>query len=407
MKNKIIYIIVCFLFGTQLKAQTLQEYLHIAEKNSPELQASSYSYQSALEKVEEVGSLPNTTIGAGYFVQEAETRVGAQKAKLSANQMLPWFGTFSAKKESASFSAQAKLNSVDITKRNLFLNVKTAYFNLYELKSKETVLNENLDLLKTFERLALSELENNKATMVDVLKIQMKQNEILNDLNTVHENLQAKKRTFNLLLNRNEDALIEIIDSITINEIDPINKDLIANNPKLLELNNLQNALVKMETATKKEGLPSIGIGLDYIFVENRAIDNLADNGKDIIMPMVSVSIPLFSKKYSSKQKQLQLDQKAIESSKTTATNQLNMLFETALANLKTAKASVETQNKNIAQANQAEKVLLAAYQVAKIDFDQILEIQQLKLKFQLKKIAAEKEYAIQKATLEFLTINN
>jgi outer membrane protein TolC len=131
-----------------------------------------------------------------------------------------------------------------------------------------------------------------------------------------------------------------------------------------------------METATKKEGLPSIGIGLDYIFVENRAIDNLADNGKDIIMPMVSVSIPLFSKKYSSKQKQLQLDQKAIESSKTTATNQLNMLFETALANLKTAKASVETQNKNISQANQAEKVLLAAYQVAKIDFDQILEIQ-------------------------------
>jgi len=71
---------------------------------------------------------------------------------------------------------------------------------------------------------------------------------------------------------------------------------------------------------------------------------------------------------------------------------------------MKSAKVSVKTQTANIDQANQAEKVLMAAYQTAKMDFEQLLEIQQLKLKFQLKKINALTKYALQKSTLEFLT---
>jgi hypothetical protein len=184
-------------------------------------------------------------------------------------------------------------------------------------------------------------------------------------------------------------------------------KEQITNNPKMLQLDNLKNALKKSELATKKEGLPTIGIGLDYGFIENRAIDNLVDNGKDIIMPMLSVSFPLFSRKYSSKQKQLQLEQKAIETSKVSTFNQLNTLFEKAKSNLVNSKVSIATQLKNMDEANRAKKVLLAAYETSKVDFEQLLEIQQLKLKFQLKKVISEKEYAIQKSTLEFLTTKN
>ena len=119
MKNKNLFLIGCFLIALGSEAQSLQEYLIEAANNSPELQAMQYRYESALEKVIEVGSLPNTTIGAGYFVQEAETRVGAQKAKLSVSQMLPWFGSLAAKEESATFKAKAFSNNIDLLKRNL------------------------------------------------------------------------------------------------------------------------------------------------------------------------------------------------------------------------------------------------------------------------------------------------
>lgn len=406
MKTKLIYIAVLLLTLT-VKAQSLQDYLSIAAQNNPELQVIQYRYESALEKVVEVGSLPNTTISVGYFAQEVETRVGAQKAKISATQMLPWFGTLTAKEESAKFKAAAQLNNYDFAKRNLFLNVKTAYFNMFELKEKEGIILENIAILKTFESLALNELENNRSTMVDVLKIRMEKNELSNQLNTVQENYNAKKIAFNLLLNRDENSDVNIAEDVINLNSEDFKKEQITNNPKMLQLDNLKSALEKSELATKKEGLPTIGIGLDYGFIQNRDIPDLADNGKDIIMPMLSVSFPLFSRKYSSKQKQLQLEQKAIETSKVSTLNQLNTLFEKAKSNLVNAKASIATQLINIEEANTAKKVLLAAYETSKVDFEQLLEIQQLKLKFQLKKVISEKQYAIQKSTLEFLITKN
>ena len=44
-----------------------------------------------------------------------------------------------------------------------------------------------------------------------------------------------------------------------------------------------------------------IGLGLDYINVEERPNMDFSDNGKDIVMPMVSVSIPIFNKKLCSR----------------------------------------------------------------------------------------------------------
>ena len=406
MKTKLIHIILLLISFTA-HSQTLDNYLTIAAENSPELKAIQYRYQSALEKVNEVGSIPNTNISVGYFAQEVETRVGAQKAKISASQMLPWFGTLNAKKESAQFKAKAQLNTYDFAKRKLLLDVKSTYFELFELNQKEQLLVENIEILKTFESLALNELENNRSTMVDVLKIRMEKNELLNQLSTVQENLSAKKIAFNLLLNRDENSEIHVAESITMLNIEDFKKEQISDNPKLLRLENLKNASEKSELATKKEGLPTIGIGLDYGFIENRAVENLADNGKDIVMPMVTVSFPLFSKKYSSKQKQLQLEQKAIETTKVNTYNQLQTIFENAKSKLSNSKISIATQIKNIDEAESAKKVLLAAYETSKIDFEQLLEIQQLQLKFQLKKVISEKEYEIQKSTLEFLTKDN
>jgi len=236
-----------------------------------------------------------------------------------------------------------------------------------------------------------------------VLKIKMEQNELNNKVGTIIENLKAKKIIFNLLLNRKEDTPIVIPTALLMEGEENLNRKLISQNPKLLKYDNIQKALIKSEMAVKKESLPIIGIGLDYVFVEDRDAVNLVDNGKDIIMPMVSVSVPLFSKKYSSRRKQLQLDQKALEYNKVDATNKLNALFENAIAEIKNAKSTIKTQEENIIQADQAHKVLLTSYQTANMDFEQVLEIQQLKLKFQLIKIAAEKKYAKQMAIIQFL----
>ncbi len=399
--------IVCFsllLSMYSTRAQQLNEYLEIALKNSPELKAKQFEYEGLLQKKIAVGSLPDTKIAAGYFVQETETRVGAQQAKLSISQSLPWFGTLAAKKESIGFRAAAQQNKVDAYKRQLVLNVKKSYYNLYEQQAIIEILKENIEILKTYEALALNELQNNRSTMVDVLKIKIETNELKNKLVVMEQSFLNKKRMFNLLLNRDLRALIIISGEIGSSDVEYVlDEKLLSNNPQLLQFDNLNNAVVKAEEVTKKEGLPKIGIGLDYVFVSERDVVNLADNGKDIIMPMVSVSIPLFSKKYSAKQKQLQLQQKTVLASKVEAKNALYQEYEKAVTALKNAKATIATQKINIEHAEQAHKVLLTAYETAKMDYTQILEIQKFKIKFETQEVASQKEYFFQKAIITYL----
>jgi len=278
---------------------------------------------------------------------------------------------------------------------------------LFELKATKAIINENIEIMKTFEELALTALENNRSTMVDVLKIRMEKNELYNTLHKVEENTIAKTTAFNLLLNRDENSIVNIIENISIEDATIFNKADITNNPKVLQLNNLESALEKAELAVKKEALPMIGLALDYVVVDKRDMADLIDNGKDVIMPMVTVSIPLFSKKYSSKQKQLRLEQKAVATNKSNTINQLHTIFSKANSGLSNSKVAIQTQLENISEADRAKEVLFAAYETSKIDFEQLLEIQQLKLKFQLKKVVSEKQYSVQKSTLEFLTKNN
>ena len=147
-KQYILSLVSCFL-GLFAQAQQLQSFIQQAEDNNPEIQAYQLRYNIAEEKVNEVDWIPNTEFSAGYFVSEPETRTGAQRARFSARQMLPWFGTITARENYASSMADAEFVEIAIAKRKLALAVSQSYYSLYEIRAEQSVLDENIQLLKT------------------------------------------------------------------------------------------------------------------------------------------------------------------------------------------------------------------------------------------------------------------
>ena len=85
------------------------------------------------------------------------------------------------------------------------------------------------------------------------------------------------------------------------------------------------------ETVAQKEGLPKLGVGLDYAIVGKRTDMEVADNGKNILMPMVSVSIPIFRKKYKAAEKEAQLMQENYSLQKEETINSLTSNYEIGL----------------------------------------------------------------------------
>lgn len=397
---------LCSIFFTlQGNAQQLETLINEAVENNPEIQKFDLQYRIASEKVNEVNSLPNTEFGVGYFVSEPETRTGAQLFKVSAKQMLPWFGTITSRENYVSSLADAKYEDIVIAKRKLMAAVSQSYYNLYANKAKQEVLTENINLLETYETLALTSVEVGKASAVDVLRLQMRQNEMRQLKEVLHQQFLAEQTNFNNLLNRENDVTVTVVDELSIPLEDfEISTQNLALHPELLKYDKLYQSVEQSELLNQKESSPVLGFGLDYINVEPRPDMDFSDNGKDIVMPMVSVSIPIFNKKYKSQTKQNELQQQEITAQKQERLNALETLLDKAINERISARISYATQTKNLKQAKDAEDILIKSYETGTIDFNDVLDIQELQLKFQTNQIESIKSYYVQSAIINYLT---
>ena len=404
MKRIILIGIGLLTFGFS-SAQHLETLIEEALKNSPEIQKFELQYNIASEKVNEVKTIPNTEFGIGYFVSEPETRTGAQSFKVSAKQMLPWFGNITARENYVSSLADAKYEDIVIAKRKLLASVSQSYYNLYANKAKQNVLAENIKLLETYETLALTSVEVGKASAVDVLRIQMRQNELEQLKQVLIQHYLAEQTAFNNLLNRENDIKITTVNELVIpSEEFDIKTENLALHPELLKYDKLYKSVEQSELLNQKESSPMIGFGLDYINVEKRPDMIFSDNGKDIVMPMVSMSIPIFNNKYKSQTKQNELQQQEIVAQKQERLNLLETLLDKAINDRISARISDATQTKNLKQAKNAEDILIKSYETGTIDFNDVLDIQELQLKFQMNQIESVKTYYVQTTIINYLS---
>lgn len=402
MKRTILYI--ALLSQAIVLGQSLEYFIVEAENNNPGLQAFALRYQIAEEKIQEVASLPDTEIGAGLFISEPETRTGAQKVRFSVRQMVPWFGTITARENYAASMAEAEYEEVAIVKRQLGLTIAQTYYMLYAIDKKQQVLEDNIKLLKTYEQLALTSIEVGNASAVDVLRLQIRQNELLQRKQVLQQDYRSAQAKLNKLLNRTESIAIVLEDSLAIPHQDPIPlSDSLKLHPEILKYDRLYESVTQSELLNQKEGGPKLGFGLDYIPVAERTDMNPIDNGKDIIMPMVSFSIPIFNKAYGSRTRQNELRQQELGAMRMERKNALESMLATALANRNAARIAHETQMKNLKQAQDAEDILISNYQTGTIDFNDVLDIQELQLNFQLNKIEATVNYFTQAAVINYL----
>ncbi|MGB5553959.1 MAG: TolC family protein [Flavobacteriaceae bacterium] len=402
MKN--IIVITGLLFVTAFaKGQQLQSYIQEAENNNPEVQAFEIRYKIAKEKVEEVDALPNTELSAGFFVSEPETRTGAQKARFSVRQMLPWFGTITARENYAGSLAEVDYLDIVITKRKLRLSVSQSYYRLFAITQQQKVLEENIQLLKTYEQLALTSVEVGKASAVDVLRLQIRQNELEENKWVLEREYQAEQTKFNKLLNRDDSMAIAVVDSLPLYDATEIDEAGLAVHPELEKYDRLYESVAQSELLNQKESNPDLGFGLDYIPVADRAGMDFSDNGKDILMPMVSLSIPIFTNKYKSKTIQNELKQEEINARKGNRKNLLETILSDAINNREAARIKYRTQLKNLEKAKDAEQILTKNYETGTIDFNDVLDIQELQLRFQMNGIEAIKNNYVQMAIVNYL----
>ncbi|HDZ05756.1 hypothetical protein LCGC14_0280790 [marine sediment metagenome] len=404
MKNIIALLLLFSCLG--LQAQTLEDYFKIASDNNPDLLSQYKEFEAALEKVPQVSTLPDPSISFGYFISPVETRVGPQNARFSLTQMFPWFGTLKAQGNVATLMAEAKYQSFLDAKNKLYFEISTAYFPLYELREWMKIEEGNIAILESYKAISNSKFKNGNGALVDVLRVDIMLKEAVTNLGILNKKEMPLLASFNKLLNRNEIEPVIIADTI---EIDPLSLDnakdsLVVDHPLLNSLELKIKASEASEYAAIKQGLPRFGLGLDYVMVGERTDMALPDNGKDALMPMVTVSLPIFRGKYKAAVKEAQLMQESYSLQKTETTNSLNSNYEMALFDIRQQTDLISLFDQQISESEQVLNLLFTSYGNSGKDFEEVLRMQQQLLKYDRLKITALSQYRIAQAKLNYIT---
>lgn len=406
MKKYILVIFTLLGFSMLVNAQSLDDYFKVAAENNPGLQAKYKSFEAAVEKVIQVSSLPDPNLSFGYFISPVETRVGPQRARFSLTQMFPWFGTLKAQKDLATLLAEAKYQEFLDARNRLYYQVSAAYYPLYELQRFISIEEENLRILSSYKDIATVQFQNNKGAMVNVLRVDIRLKEAGTNLSILEKKKKPLETRFNKLLNRSDNENILVQDSLfTFNLPQAYSKDsLFSSNPLLAELELKIEASKASEQAVMKQGLPKLGVGLDYVIVGQRTDISVPENGKDAFMPMVSVSLPIFRGKYKAAQKEAQLMQEAYALQREEVSNKLSSSYEMIWFEIQKQLELIQLFEDQIRESEQSLSLLFSAYSNSGKDFEEVLRMQQQILSYQKMKATALSEYHIAIAELDYIT---
>lgn len=406
MKTILIYIFL-FISTIQLcSSQTLDDYFKIAAENNPGLQAKYKSFEASMERVVQVSSLPDPNLSFGYFISPVETRVGPQQARFSLTQMFPWFGTLKAQENAATLLAEANYQAFLDARNKLYYQVAAAYFPLYELEELISIEQENQRILTSYKEISNVKFKNDQGAMVDVLRVDIMLKDAVTNLSILNQKKKPLVTRFNKLLNRDVNEPISIEDSLIIAARDEgYRRDsLLTENPLLEELYLKVKASEAKEQAAIKQGLPKLGVGLDYVIVGERSDMTLEDNGRDVFMPMVTMSIPIFRGKYKAAQKEAQLMQESFTLQKNEIANRLESSYEIVWFEIQKQFELIQLYQEQILESQQSLNLLFADYGNSGKDFEEVLRMQQQILKYQKLKATALSEYHIALAELDYLT---
>ena len=270
-------------------------------------------------------------------------------------------------------------------------------------------------------------MSSSSGGMSDVLRIKLEIAELNSNIETVLSEINTEKAKFNTLLNRPIESEVILPDSF---EIIPFHFDLnsslqkVASDNPMLGMIKEEGLVYKAKREMdKKMSYPMFGIGLEYMLIGKSsstmdpmssmaaAVGTSSMNGMDMVMPMVSVTIPLYRGKYKAQQRESMNRQQATVSRFTDTYKQLEAELVRSNHFLEDAVRKIQLYKEQTKLATTTYDLIVQEYASGKSDLSNVIQVQRQLLDYRLKEIESIASYntmvaAIQKI-LSFTDKNN
>jgi outer membrane protein TolC len=456
IKMKIILILAGLMFASLVIAQdSLLFYLTEAAKNNPTLLQKFNEYQAALEKVSQVGGLPDPELNMGVFLSPMELVSGNQVADLKLMQMFPWFGTLRAAKDEMSLMANGRYESFRDAKTQVFYEVQNTWFDLFKIQQNIRISEKNVEILKAIERIALVKFrtaplgvggssssgssqttavssgtsgssqgmggmggntgnivapatksmpQDNSmgsstggASLADLYRIQIEVGDLENNIALLKNQQNTLGTQFNSYLNRQANSPVFLPDTLKTDTLGTtllaVSDSMLMNNPMLGMLQYEQQSLEARKKMVAKMGYPMIGLGLNYSVISKNEMSTSPMNGKDMVMPMVTMTLPIYRKKYKAMQTEADLLKTATEQTYTASANSLKTAYYQAVQLYQDAQRRIALYDSQRMLAGKSLDIMIKSFAVSGSGLTDLLRVQQQTLDYDYKQVEAVADF--------------
>ena len=453
MRKLILYIGLLTFSMSGYSQDSLMHYLELATKNNPTVLQRYNEYQASLQKIPQVGSLPDPQLEMGIFLSPMEVLSGNQVADIKLMQMFPWFGVIKNAKDEMSLMAKMKFEAFRDAKLQVYYDVQRAWFDLYKVRQNIRISEKNVELLKTIERLTLVKFRSGSSAssaasggnmsgssvptttsgssgmntmgggsgtstasrpatssgsvsmssatgasgLSEVYQIQIEAASLEDNIASLQTEEQSAVARFNSLLNRPPKTPVAVADLLSTEPLDiaylSVNDSMFTRNPMLGMLAYEQQSLAARTKMQKQMGLPMVGVGLNYTVINKNEMSTSAMNGQDMIMPMLTVTLPIYRKKYKAMQAETRFLKTASEQSYQATANMLQSQYYEALQQYNDAGRRMKLFDNQSQLAKKSLDISIKTFSSSASGLSDILRIRQQLLDYELKQVEAVVEF--------------
>lgn len=383
---------------TQGNAITLPEAVGLALAHNPGLRSLRARAEAMDERPAQAATLPNpmleasgmdSTSGANW-PDSGETRIGVA-------QEFPWFGKRSLREGVARKDAEVMRQDLAAMSRDVVMQVKESYFDLYAVQQAIAITRKDEDVLRRMAGIAETMYATGERSQQDVLKAKAEITMLKQRLLELGARENTLKATLNALLDRPANEPLGVAVTPPADNAGEVPETRFAlavtNRPEVLAA-QAQMERDRLETdLMARESMPDYRLGAEYRHVAA---------GDDMMMVTLGIDLPIRRSRYRAAVREAEAMRRSSEAAREAAARQSALDIRDAVLQLSAARRTLALyRTELIPQAEARLNASEAEYRTGKADFMDLLESQRFLLNARVMAAMAEGTLGMQLARLE------
>ncbi len=456
MKYPTALLFTLLFFANAISAQTstLKGYIGTALENNIALQQKNLSYQRSLQALKEAKGLffPKVTFNARYSMAQGGRTIDFPVGDLmnpvyenlnlindlasDANPSYPSIPTYptldniatnflrTREQETTIRAAMPLFNAsiiqnqriqenlseterigVEVYKRELVKEVKTAYFNYAKAVQAVSLFENTMELVNENLRTSESLYRNHKVTIDEVYTAQAQIKAVEQDLANAQKNEKIAQSYFNFLLNEEFETAIALevnrVDPLAVSKQESLVETAQMNREEIQQMNHYLAVTDSKIKLNKGNMLPAVNLALDY-GVQGR--DYNLDSDSDFVMGSVVMSWNLFDRSNKPKVQQARIEKEELNRQKLEIQRKIGLQTISALHELEASGKQIELAEAQVKALDQAYKLVNKKYTLGQANQVELTNARTQMTNAQQQLIIARYDFQIRQAELERAT---